>query len=147
LGHGSRNEASVCLYSTNREHMEAIREKGLSIEELDGTVSNFKLDTFFDLERLPRNPDVVLVVVKSYDTEVAVSSILGLRSPSTIFLTLQTASATSKRLPGSSARLPSLPAAPPRERHFSDRAEFATAETAQHTWESPAVRRPSASTA
>ncbi|MFZ2448233.1 MAG: 2-dehydropantoate 2-reductase [Syntrophobacteraceae bacterium] len=85
----SRTEASVRLFSTNREHMEAIREKGLSIEELDGTVENFRLDTFCDLDHLPRNPDVVLVVVKTYDTEVAVSSILGLRFPSTIFLTLQ----------------------------------------------------------
>lgn len=85
----SGTEASICLYSTNRRHMEAIAQKGLFIEELDGSVSNFKLTTFFEPERLPKNPDVVLVVVKSYATEAAVSSILHLRSPSTIFLTLQ----------------------------------------------------------
>jgi len=85
----SGTRASVCLYSTNRRHMEAIAQDGLSIEELDGSVSNFKLTTFFEPERLPANPDVVLVVVKSYATEAAVSSVVHLRSASTVFLTLQ----------------------------------------------------------
>ncbi len=81
--------ASVWLYSTNRRHMDAIREKGLFIEELDGTLENFKLDTFHEIDTLPPNPDLVLVVVKTYSTETAVSSIHKLCTPSTIFLTLQ----------------------------------------------------------
>ncbi len=81
--------ASVWLYSTDREHMEAIRKEGLYIEELDGTLGNFKLNTFHEIDRLPPNPDLVLVMVKTYSTETAVSNILKLRSPSTIFLTLQ----------------------------------------------------------
>lgn len=85
----STTGASVWLYSTNRGHMEAIRESGLFIEELDGRIGNFKLNTFYEIDRLPRDPDLVLVVVKTYSTEAAVSSIIRLRSPSTIFLTLQ----------------------------------------------------------
>ncbi|MCE5261970.1 MAG: 2-dehydropantoate 2-reductase [Deltaproteobacteria bacterium] len=85
----SRTEASICLYSTNRRHMGTVARDGLFVEELDGSVSNFKLTTCFDPERMPWQPDVVLVVVKAYATETAVSSILHLCSASTIFLTLQ----------------------------------------------------------
>ncbi len=82
-------DASVFLYSTNRAHMGAVADRGLSIEELDGTVTNLKLTSSSDLGSVPRNPDLVLVVVKTYATREAVGSILGLCSPSTIFLTLQ----------------------------------------------------------
>ncbi|MEM5789611.1 MAG: ketopantoate reductase family protein [Syntrophobacteraceae bacterium] len=92
--------ASVFLYSTNRAHMEAIHNDGLQIEELDGTVSNFKLAAFADLDRIPASPDLVLVVVKTYDTEAALSSILGLCSPSTVFLTLQNGIGNWQRIAG-----------------------------------------------
>ncbi len=85
----SKAGASISLYSTNRAHMEEIRRNGLMIEELDGNVSNYPLATYSDLEKLPSNPDLVLVVVKTYATAEAVSRVLGICSPSTIFLTLQ----------------------------------------------------------
>lgn len=85
----SGTSASVTLYSTNREHMEAIGRNGLQIEELDGTTRTYPLTTCSEIDRLPRNPDLVLVVVKTYATDAAVESVKGLCSPSTIFLTLQ----------------------------------------------------------
>ncbi len=85
----SGTSASVTLYSTNREHMEAIGRNGLQIEELDGTTRTFPLTTCSEIDRLPRDPDLVLVVVKTYATDAAVESVKGLCSPSTIFLTLQ----------------------------------------------------------
>jgi len=85
----SRTGASITLFSTNRAHMEAIGRDGLFIEELDGTVRNYPLTTYSQPEEIPENPDLVLVVVKTYATETAVSGILGRCSPSTIFLTLQ----------------------------------------------------------
>ncbi len=80
---------SVFLYSTNRAHMEAVAGHGLAVEELDGTVKNFKLAASSDLAAVPRNPGLVLVVVKTYATREAVESVLGLCSPSTVLLTLQ----------------------------------------------------------
>jgi 2-dehydropantoate 2-reductase len=85
----SKTRASVSLFSTNREHMEAIRQGGLDIEELDGTVRNYTLTTCFEADKLPRNPDLVLVLVKTYSTQMALSLVHGLCSTSTVFLTLQ----------------------------------------------------------
>ncbi|MGC9195985.1 MAG: ketopantoate reductase family protein [Syntrophobacteraceae bacterium] len=85
----SRTSASVVLFSTNREHMEAVREGGLKIEELDGKVSNHALRACFEIEGLPINPDYALVLVKSYATLEALSLVRPLCSPSTVFVTLQ----------------------------------------------------------
>jgi len=85
----SKSSASVTLFSTDRQHMEAIRRDGLVIEELDGTARNYPLSAYYDLDGLPRNPDLALVMVKTYATQIAVSNVHGLCSPSTVFLTLQ----------------------------------------------------------
>ncbi|MHC1725350.1 MAG: ketopantoate reductase family protein [Syntrophobacteraceae bacterium] len=85
----SNSDASISLFSTDRAHMEAIGQRGLEIEELDGTVRNVSLTTCFERDGLPCNPDLVLVVVKTYSTEAAVTSVRSLCSPSTVFLTLQ----------------------------------------------------------
>ncbi len=85
----SKTHASISLFSTNREHMEAIRQNGLDIEELDGTVRNYPLTTYFEVDELPRNPDLALVLVKTYATKDAVSLVHGICSTSTVFLTLQ----------------------------------------------------------
>ncbi len=85
----SKTHASILLFSTNREHMEAIGRGGLNIEELDGTVRNYALETCFEAEKLPRNPDLALVLVKTYATQNALSLVHNICSTSTVFLTLQ----------------------------------------------------------
>ncbi len=85
----SRTRARVSLFSTNRAHMEAVRRKGLDIEELDGSVSNYRLDAWHELEKVPPLPDLALVLVKTYSTQNAVSLVRPICSPSTVFLTLQ----------------------------------------------------------
>ncbi|HYA42920.1 MAG TPA: ketopantoate reductase family protein [Syntrophobacteraceae bacterium] len=85
----SKTRASISLFSTNREHMEAVRQRGLDIEELDGTVSNHRLAAFFEVGKLPRDPDLALVLVKAYATGSALSLVRDICSTSTIFLTLQ----------------------------------------------------------
>ena len=85
----SKSSASISLFSTNRNHMEAIRRDGLTIEELDGTARNYRLAAYYDLDELPRNPDLALVMVKTYSTQNAMSLVHGICSPSTVFLTLQ----------------------------------------------------------
>ena len=85
----AKTAVDLSLFSTNREHMEAIQKDGLFIEELDGTVTSHRIPCFTGLSQIPAKPDLVLVVVKTYATEAAVSSVLPLRHPSTLFLTLQ----------------------------------------------------------
>jgi 2-dehydropantoate 2-reductase len=85
----SRTHASVSLFSINRAHMEAVRLKGLDIEELDGSVCNFRLNAYCELEKVPPYPDLALVLVKTYSTRDAVSLVRPICSPSTVFLTLQ----------------------------------------------------------
>jgi 2-dehydropantoate 2-reductase len=81
--------ASVSLFSTDGMHMEAVGESGLNIEELDGTVRNFPLAAWSEAEKLPRNPDLALVLVKAYATGDALTHVLSICSNSTVFLTLQ----------------------------------------------------------
>lgn len=85
----SKTTSSVFLFSTDRMHMEAVREGGLSVEELDGQVNNYRLSACFEVDRLPPDPDLALVLVKSYATREALSLVRGVCSASTVFLTLQ----------------------------------------------------------
>ncbi len=85
----SNSSASISLFSTDRKHMEAIRRDGLVIEELDGTARNYPLVAYYNPDELPRDPDLALVMVKTYATQDAVSVVHGICSPSTVFLTLQ----------------------------------------------------------
>jgi 2-dehydropantoate 2-reductase len=85
----SRTESRVSLLSTNRQHIEAVRRKGLLVEELDDSVSRYEIPAFTDPAEIPDPADVVLVSVKTYATRDAVRSILPVRGDSTWFLTLQ----------------------------------------------------------
>jgi 2-dehydropantoate 2-reductase len=82
-------QARVSLFSTDRAHIEAIRQAGLFIEQLDGSLTNHPLSAFYEAGRLPADPDLIVVCVKSYATEAAVAGIRHLQRPSTVFLTLQ----------------------------------------------------------
>ena len=82
-------QVRISLFSTDREHIEAIRRSGLFIEELDGSLTNHTLPGFDEARRVPDDLDLVIVCVKSYATEAAVSGIRRVQRPSTVFLTLQ----------------------------------------------------------
>ena len=96
----SKTHASVSLFSTDREHMEAVRQRGLDIEELDGTVCNYRLAAFFEVDKLTRNPDLALILVKTYATWDALSLVQGICSTSTVFLTLQNGIGNWERIAG-----------------------------------------------
>lgn len=85
----SRTSAEVTLLSTNASHMGAIQQDGLQIEELDGTVSRWVLPTASDPRSLHGHYDLILVLVKSYATSVAVSNIRDKTDASSVFLTMQ----------------------------------------------------------
>jgi 2-dehydropantoate 2-reductase len=85
----SRTEADVTLLSTDKEHIRAVRENGLVVEELDGSMGRYALPAYVTPEAIPDAADLVLVTVKSHDTEVAVASVQARCHRSTLFLTLQ----------------------------------------------------------
>ncbi len=96
----SGTDSAVTLLNTNREHAEAIRRHGLLIEELDGTVKRHELPCFGSPREISRRADLVIVLVKGYDTEKAVSGIGPCRQASTIFLTLQNGVGNIERIAG-----------------------------------------------
>jgi 2-dehydropantoate 2-reductase len=85
----SQTEAGVALLTTNRRHIQAIRESGLTVEELDGSSQNYILSAYDHPRSLPEAPDLVIVVVKTYDIEEAVGGVFDYCHPDTLFLTLQ----------------------------------------------------------
>ena len=86
----SQTEARVSLLTTNRRHIQAIRQSGLTVEELDGSTTMLLcFQPMMIRHSLEEAPDLVIVVVKTYSIEDAVSSILEHCNPKTSFLTLQ----------------------------------------------------------
>jgi 2-dehydropantoate 2-reductase len=84
------SDAKVTLLSTNRDHIRSIRDHGLTIEELDGSIERVSFSSVFDDPRdLPEAADVVLLLVKSYATRQALQSIRNWRRADTLVLTLQ----------------------------------------------------------
>lgn len=79
----------VSLLSTDKEHIQTIKDQGLSIEELDQGKHSHFVQAFARPQDLPMAPDLVLVLVKSYDTEQAVNSIIDFCPEHCLFLSLQ----------------------------------------------------------
>lgn len=77
----------VWLVNLWKDHIDAIRSKGLSIEDR-GKVRIIRVNATTDVTSLGK-ADLVLFFVKTYQTEKAVSDSLVLQKESTIFLTLQ----------------------------------------------------------
>ncbi len=82
-------DADVTLLSTNRPHIKAIRQEGLAIEELDGSLSSHKLTACDDPRSITRKADLVFVLVKSYGTMDAVAGVRECCHGESIFITLQ----------------------------------------------------------
>ncbi len=79
----------VCLFSRNEAHVNKIRKQGLVVEEMDGSKNVVPVEAVHTVDKIDISPDLVLVVVKSYDTEDAVRSIKDIVGDGTGFLTLQ----------------------------------------------------------
>ncbi len=89
LGARLSKENEVELYSTNEKHMRAIRENGLKIEELDGSITTYKLKTYTNIDEIEINPDLVLVTLKTYKTKDGLLTLVPRLNSRPIFLTLQ----------------------------------------------------------
>ena len=95
----SRTDTGLTLLTTNKDHIRAIVEKGLLIEELDGGLERFHFaSAVSEPGDLTEAADVVLVTVKTYDTEAAIDGIRNCCRPTTIFLTLQNGIGNGERI-------------------------------------------------
>lgn len=79
----------ISLLTTDRQHVLAIRQDGLTVEELDGSTRCYRLPAFDAPHTLEEAPDLVLVSVKTHSIEGAVSSVVDCCHAATLFLTLQ----------------------------------------------------------
>jgi len=77
---------NVILYG-RRAHMEAIKEKGLNIK--GKTVFNKKLNAFYNTNNIERNIDLIILTVKSYDTNKSIKLIENIITEKTIIMTIQ----------------------------------------------------------
>ena len=77
----------VWVVDISREHIETIRSVGLTFEE-GGVLQNVGMNATTDVAS-PGKADLVLLFVKTYHTEKAVSDALILEKEDTVFLTLQ----------------------------------------------------------
>ncbi len=77
------------LYGLDTGNLQAVAERGLRVDELDGTQSVWDLDVCLSLPEIPAPPDVVFVVVKAYATGSAVAAVIPYCHHRTVFVTLQ----------------------------------------------------------
>ena len=77
----------VCLYNTNKQHIARIREDGLVLEGIGGerTVAIDATDVIEDTGP----PDLIIIFVKSYDTDAAAEAAAKIATQETTVLTLQ----------------------------------------------------------
>lgn len=85
----ARTGVRLSLFTRNTEHLWAIRDYGLRVEERDGLEHSVEIAVFGRSRDIPQPADLVLVAVKSPDTREAVRGILDLTHRQTVFLTLQ----------------------------------------------------------
>lgn len=71
------------------DHVRAIKENGLLIQEKDHTPSKIMIPVITDSTELADNYDLVICLVKSFATEAVLKQIAPILSPNTLLLTLQ----------------------------------------------------------
>jgi len=83
----SRSGEEVWLVDIWKDHIDALRSRGLSLEE-KGEAHTVQVNATTDVTS-PGKADLVIIFVKAYHTEKAVSDALALQKEDTVFLTLQ----------------------------------------------------------
>jgi 2-dehydropantoate 2-reductase len=85
----SQADVRISLLTTDSPHVQAVRQDGLMVEELDGSTRCYRLPAYDDPRTLEEVPDLVLVAVKTHSIDVAVTSMIERCHEETLFLTLQ----------------------------------------------------------
>ena len=88
-----KNGHNVCLIDVWKEHVEAVNQKGLTIETPDGMVDTLKIPMVMHpqdaMAHMPGTLDLIIVFVKGTATEQAISQALCIVGPETKVITLQ----------------------------------------------------------
>ena len=89
----SKAGADVLLFDTNREHIDAIKENGLSIQVIDqktGQTANEQVYVCAEYDPSKVRPcDLVIVLTKTFSTKSAITNAAALFNADTFVLTLQ----------------------------------------------------------
>jgi 2-dehydropantoate 2-reductase len=85
----ARSAENVVLFSRNEDHVRAINASGITVEEMDGTRASVRVPALSDPEKLPADPDLVLVLSKSYDTRKVAQAVQRRCGSKPVYLTLQ----------------------------------------------------------
>jgi 2-dehydropantoate 2-reductase len=80
------DNSNVILYG-RRDHIEAIKKKGLKIK--GKTIFNKKINAFYNTKNIERDIDLIILTVKSYDTNRSIKIIENIINKKTIIITLQ----------------------------------------------------------
>lgn len=86
FGYFFSKENNVALIG-RKTHIDAIKQNGLIIK--GKTRKNIKISTFETIDEVPFIPDLLILTVKSYDTENAIKQTVGLIDENTFVLSLQ----------------------------------------------------------
>ena len=70
-----------------KDHVDKINKNGLKI--IGKTSINVKIPSFETLDTINFQPDLILLTVKSYDTEIAIIDLLKILGKKTVILTIQ----------------------------------------------------------
>ncbi|MBD3290818.1 2-dehydropantoate 2-reductase [candidate division KSB1 bacterium] len=81
-------EINVNLFGTWKQQVEKIRKQGLTLEHIDGSRSIHHLNITDNIGNLPAS-DIVIVLVKSYQTDRVAREIPQILAPAGIVITLQ----------------------------------------------------------
>jgi len=81
--------SDVYLIDPYEKHVKAINEKGLTVEQIDGTSANFRLFAVTDPFQVKPGIDLAIIFTKSYMTDRAAQTALPLLSETGLALTLQ----------------------------------------------------------
>lgn len=83
------NVSEVSLIDINNDHVEAVREKGLTVENMDGSLSTFNVFITDRYEDLKDPVELAIIFTKSYNTQDAALTAKAILDPAGVALTLQ----------------------------------------------------------
>lgn len=81
--------SDIYLVTTNKDHVKAINEKGLKVEENDETFKRYKLLATSDPNKISVKVDLAIIFTKSYNTRDAAISAVPILKQDGLALTLQ----------------------------------------------------------
>ncbi|MBP2077168.1 ketopantoate reductase family protein [Oceanobacillus polygoni] len=84
-----QNGVDVTIFNRLNDHVKAIQKDGLTIVDIDGNSSNIKFPIITNPNELTREYDLILVLIKTFATEIVLKNLLPSIHSNAPILTLQ----------------------------------------------------------